>query len=138
MTIPVTLFLLLSPLMVEAASGRKAINDVNVLLPFSREVRVRYTLEAFGGCYFWQSSNPAVISVQGAEGAACSDRVVLQTEAREPHDKIVWILATDATTKEIIRVESRLEQIARIEIITKLRTVEVGDFASLQLMGFDA
>lgn len=41
-------------------------------------------------------------------------------------------------TKESIKVESRVAPIVRIEIATKLRSIDVGGYEELQIRGFDS
>lgn len=114
----------------------RSINEVNVLLPFSRETKVEYELTTSGGCYTWRSTLPQVISVSGGS-EECSESAKLRVETVEPDDRVVWIMATDKSTGAEVRVEARVEQLVRIEILTKLRTIEVGDLATLELIGFD-
>lgn len=40
-------------------------------------------------------------------------------------------------TNDVLRVESRVAKIHRVEILTKLRTIDVGDVEILEVLGYD-
>jgi len=40
-------------------------------------------------------------------------------------------------THDIFKCESRVAKVARIEILTKLRTIDVGNVETLQVLGYD-
>jgi hypothetical protein len=41
-------------------------------------------------------------------------------------------------TKDILKVESRIAQVSRIDILSKFRTIDVGDIQYFEIIGYDS
>lgn len=51
---------------------------------------------------------------------------------------MIWITAKDANTGRVLSCEVRLATIKKLEILTKQKTVLVGDYETLELLGYDS
>lgn len=123
----------------------KKINNVNLLLPSlmdNNENRsIQYALQAFNGCYEWSSSQPNYLSVEGkpdSDNPSCQSTAIVTLFANKYYNNVIWITARDKETYDVLKVESRIASIARIEILTKLRTIDVGDIQVLEVLGYDS
>ncbi|EGR28647.1 nucleoporin 210, putative, partial [Ichthyophthirius multifiliis] len=124
--------------------NHKKVNKLNVLLPqIFQDLEQRapqYNLEAINGCYKWKSSNPKALVVYGIndqENPNCQSKAVVKLNTVEPFDNIIWIEVTDKNTEDVIKVESKIAKVHKIEILTKLRTVNVQDLSVLEIIGYD-
>lgn len=48
-----------------------------------------------------------------------------------------YLLLRDLDTQDVLKIEARMSKIYKLEILTKFRTIEVGDTQMLQVQGFD-
>jgi hypothetical protein len=129
-------------LMVYTLDNSRKISTLNLLLPVSSETRVEYIIEAFNGCYRFSSSDPTIFSVTsldsfGSDTKGCSNRAKVRVETDIPYRVITWITATEENTGIILRCEARVAVINRLDVITRLRTIDVGNLETVEVMGFD-
>lgn len=124
--------------------NQKKVNKLNLLLPeLYEELEERapqYLLEASNGCYGWASTRPDFLAVNGIKDTnnpRCESQALVKLNSVRPYDNIIWITANDKDTGDVIRVESKIAKIRKIEILTKLRTVDVGDLSVLEIIGYD-
>ena len=123
------------------ASGKQNINILNLLLPLSSHIQVEYPLQAFNGCYSWRSSNPDIISINPIADADpqfdCFNTAMARVETKKAFNGTIWLMATDKDTGNTIKCEARVAYINRVEILTRLRTVYVEDFETLEIIAYD-
>jgi len=143
--------------------GVKKINNLNLLFPLiyeNLEARsVEYSLIAYNGCYEWQSSRPEYLQIRTPSLPidACQSQATVALFSNKPYDNIIWITAKDRgifeilflnefmfffsfhyeESGDILKVESKISKIHKIEILTKLRTIDVGDVQVLEVLGYD-
>ena len=119
----------------------KTINPLNLLLPVSSQTKVEFVIQAYNGCYKFSSSDPDIISVTAIPSEnytqGCSNKAIARVEVSYPVRSIVWLIAEEESTGTILRCESRVAEINRIEILTRLRSIDVGVFESVEVAGFD-
>lgn len=117
------------------------ISVLNLLMPYSKEVQMEHPIRAFNGCYKWSSKVPKtleVTSLPGEEGMKCQNSAMVQVGPRNDFDGIVWLTAQDVETDELLKCEARVRKIHRLEILTKFKTLDVGDFEQVELIGYDS
>lgn len=136
--------LLVSVTAQKTVDNQKKVNKLNLLLPeLYEDLEVRapqYLLEASNGCYSWSSSRPDFLSINGyndEENPRCESTALVKLNNVRPYDNIIWISVTDKDTGDIMRVESKIAKVQKIEILTKLRTIDVGDLSVLEIIGYD-
>ena len=115
------------------------ISKLNLLLPLSKTTQITYNLKAYNGCYKWSSSNPKIFSLTPykTDKAGCVSEITVKVETLEEYENIVWISAEDLRTNEILNCEARVAPLKKLEIVTKQKSILVGDFETLELMGYD-
>lgn len=89
-------------------------------------------MEASNGCYSWSSQRPDFLSIQGFRdetNSNCESKALVKLCNTKPHDNIIWIQVIDKDTGDVMRVESKIAKVQKIEILTKLRTIDVGDLS---------
>ena len=140
-SLAITLLLLTLIVSISADQELKTISPLNLLLPASSDTKVEFPIEAFNGCYRFSSSDPSVISVTPiyAEGGSleCTSRAIARVEVNKAVRSIVWLTAEEESTGTVLRCESRVAEITRVEILTRLRTFDVGVFETIEVVGFD-
>lgn len=121
------------------------INTVNLLLPSpgdgSLNNFIGHTLEAYNGCFEWRSSHPEILTVEpiaDSGNARCASKAFVMVAAPHEYSNTVWITARDKDTGSEVKVESRVADLKRIEILTKIRNVHIENFEILELIGYDA
>ena len=150
--ITVVLASLISP--ENSAYSLRNINVLNLLLPYSNEVKMKYVVQAFNGCYKWTSKFPETLQIgnlsekarkeyltgsdlEDSVKAKCQNAVMISVGKRNDYDGIVWLTATDLETEEILKCEAKVKPITRLQILTKFRTLDVGDHEQVELIAFD-
>lgn len=123
----------------------KNINTLNLLQPTIQDSNdqraIKYKLQAFNGCYKWRSSNPTVIQIEqipNEDDKNCSDIAYVSGVNNKSYPGVIWITATDIETGDVLKCEARVAVINRIEILTKLRTIDVGNFEELEILAYDS
>ena len=124
-------------------ASNRHISSLNLLLPVSKSTNVVYELEAFNGCYDWTSSNSEVLSVRNVQthtesNVPCYNKAVVRVESSVVHPGVIWLIAKDRLSGHMLKCESKVALVHRIEILTRLRTIYVDDFETLELIGYDA
>jgi len=98
-------------------------------------------MTASHGCYSWKSSEESIISINyppNKNKEVCHSEVMLQLKPMKTFSDIIWIKATDKTTKDILKCETQISAIQFIEITTELSgIVDVGNFRVLKAVGKD-
>ena len=116
------------------------ISVLNILMPFSNEAEMRYPIQAFNGCYEWSSKVPATVEVIPTQESAdlkCQNSAIVRVGPKKDFDGIIWLTAKDVETEELLKCEARVKKIVRLEILTKFKTLDVGDFEQVELIGYD-
>lgn len=138
----------------QSAYSLRNINVLNLLMPFSNEVQMKYMIQAYNGCYNWNSKFPETIRIRPLTSqekqevaalsdskdhvrASCENAAMVSVGKRNDYDGIVWLTATDVETKEILKCEAKVKPIRRLQILTKFRTLDVGDHEQVELIAFD-
>lgn len=88
-------FLLLFLLLTVSIS--KKLNEINLLFPLPPDVKERnipYILEAFDGCYEFESSKPEIISVV-SEKENCVTKTMVSLVKSISYDGSIWIFARE-------------------------------------------
>lgn len=66
----------------------------------------------------------------------CESSAIIKLNTNQLYSGIIWIQAIDKgnlyrlyilDTKDVLKVESRIAKVHRIEILSKFRTIDVGD-----------
>uniref|UniRef100_A0A8B9CLY4 Nucleoporin 210 like n=1 Tax=Anser brachyrhynchus TaxID=132585 RepID=A0A8B9CLY4_9AVES len=98
----------------------------DVLLPFSRELRVPFVLEAEGGCYSWYSTHNDIVTVESIyeNGTTCYQKALLSARSSQA-TKIICFIAT--VTGHLLRCDVIVDVINSIEIISRTREIYVED-----------
>ena len=137
-----------------SAYSLRNINVLNLLLPYSNEVKMKYVVQAFNGCYKWTSKFPETLQIgqldpetrkqylsgsdlEDSVKAKCQNAVMVSVGKRNNYDGIVWLTATDLETEQILKCEAKVKPITRLQILTKFRTLDVGDHEQVELIAFD-
>ncbi|NXC49303.1 P210L protein, partial [Penelope pileata] len=105
------------------------LNVPKVLLPFSRELRVPFVLEAEGGCYSWYSTHHNVVKVESLyeNGTGCSRRAVLSPQSSQATKLSSIVAAEERVTGHTLRCDVIVDVISSIEIISRTREIYVED-----------
>ncbi|XP_071407089.1 nuclear pore membrane glycoprotein 210 isoform X2 [Pithys albifrons albifrons] len=136
--LPPPLLLLLPPLLLHLAASSK-LNTPRVLLPFTRDTRVNFTLQASEGCYRWSSSQPEVVSVEPLEQDECSQRALVQAQSLQPTRLTSIIFAEDTRTGQVLRCEAIVDIIHGIQIVSTTRELYLEHSPlQLQIVAVDA
>ncbi|KAL4472934.1 hypothetical protein ABPG72_007811 [Tetrahymena utriculariae] len=129
---------------IKAVDNQKKVNKLNLLLPeLYEDLEIRapqFLLEASNGCYTWSSSRPDFLQINGISdeiNPVCESTALVKLNNIRPYDNIIWISVTDKDTGDVMRVESKIAKVQKIEILTKLRTIDVGDLSVLEIIGYD-
>lgn len=86
------------------ASNSKKLNEINLLFPLPPDVKDRnipYILEAFDGCYEFESSKPDIISVV-SEKENCVTKTIVSLIKSVAYDGSIWIYAREKGNKQIL------------------------------------
>lgn len=121
------------------------LNTLNVLMPPLPDTgnwrEVNYELEAYQGCFEWKADFKNLLTLddhlseEGNEN--CHNKATLNILSKISISNILWITAFDKITGQTIKVETRISQIAKVEILTKHRTIDIGDTQVIEIIGFD-
>lgn len=124
---------------------RRQISQINLLLPILGAIQpdreVSYVLEATEGCYEWRSSRPDLLTIEelpdeGQEG--CSSKAKVRVQAQDEAKNTILVTAEDKDDHEVLKCEARIARIERLDILTRVRTIDVGDSETLELIGYDS
>uniref|UniRef100_A0A8B9T0Q4 Nuclear pore membrane glycoprotein 210-like n=1 Tax=Anas platyrhynchos TaxID=8839 RepID=A0A8B9T0Q4_ANAPL len=102
------------------------LNVPKVLLPFSRELRVPFVLEAEGGCYSWYSTHNDIVTVESIyeNGSICSQKALLSARSSQATK---FICSIASVTGHLLRCDVIVDLIHSIEIISRTREIYVED-----------
>ena len=138
------LLLTITILLVQTSSHLtdRTIDTLNLLLPLSPEIHTSYPLAASNGCYQWTSSNPNIISLTphktgSQHNTDCFNSATAKVETSTAFGGAVWLMAKDRLTGHLLKCEARVAHINRLGILTRLRTIYVEDFETLEVVGYD-
>lgn len=133
-----------------SSKGARNINHLNLLLPALGKTsgrHIEHHLEAFNGCYEWSSSHPEILEVvEVAESGpdSCHSKATVRVKAEHEYSNTVWITARDKRSLrpypdsgDVLKCESRVAEIKRIEILTKLRVIDVDNYEVFELIAYD-
>lgn len=138
----------------------KKINEMNLLLPHilsSNELPIiQYKLTAYNGCYEWFSSNSNILKIEGIpdiSNSRCQSNALISIVNSKPIKQGLWISAKDKgklflfnffylfsffiETGDVLKIEAKIAEISRLDIITKARTIDVGEMQVLDIIGYD-
>lgn len=68
----------------------------------------------------------------------CASKAKVIVKAKDESPNIVWIQAVDKETKKVLKCESKVARLSKIQIHTKMRTIDVGDYETLDILGYDS
>ncbi|XP_071883973.1 nuclear pore membrane glycoprotein 210-like [Anas platyrhynchos] len=105
------------------------LNVPKVLLPFSRELRVPFVLEAEGGCYSWYSTHNDIVTVESIyeNGSICSQKALLSARSSQATKLSGVVIAEESVTGHLLRCDVIVDLINSIEIISRTREIYVED-----------
>ncbi|NXA43132.1 P210L protein, partial [Eudromia elegans] len=105
------------------------LNVPKVLLPFSRELRVPFVLEAEGGCYSWYSTHHDIVSVEPVYGNStiCSQKALLSAQSSQATKLSSVVVAEERVTGHLLRCDVIVDVIDSIEIVSRTREIYVED-----------
>ncbi|KAI6072959.1 Nuclear pore membrane glycoprotein 210-like protein [Aix galericulata] len=105
------------------------LNVPKVLLPFSRELRVPFVLEAEGGCYSWYSTHNDIVTVESIyeNGSICSQKALLSARSSQATKLSSVVIAEESVTGHLLRCDVIVDLINGIEIISRTREIYVED-----------
>ncbi|NXK46489.1 P210L protein, partial [Chauna torquata] len=105
------------------------LNVPKVLLPFSRELRVSFVLEAEGGCYSWYSTRYDIVTVESIyeNGTICSQKALLSARSSQAIKLSSVVIAEEHVTGHLLRCDVIVNVIDSIEIISRTREIYVED-----------
>ncbi|XP_068518769.1 nuclear pore membrane glycoprotein 210-like [Anas acuta] len=105
------------------------LNVPKVLLPFSRELRVPFVLEAEGGCYSWYSTHNDIVTVESIyeNGSICSQKALLSARSSQATKLSGVVIAEESVTGHLLRCDVIVDLINGIEIISRTREIYVED-----------
>ncbi|XP_031462245.1 nuclear pore membrane glycoprotein 210-like isoform X2 [Phasianus colchicus] len=105
------------------------LNVPKVLLPFSREMRVSFVLEAEGGCYSWRSTHDSVVTAEPfyENGSACSQKALLSARSTQPTKLSSAVIAEEHVTGHALRCDVMVDVVNTIEILSRTREIYVED-----------
>ncbi|XP_021232281.1 nuclear pore membrane glycoprotein 210-like isoform X2 [Numida meleagris] len=121
--------LLALSLLVVVPSCAFKLNVPKVLLPFSREMRVPFVLEAEGGCYSWHSMHYNVVTAEPfyENGTTCSQKALLSAQSAQPAKLSSAVIAEERVTGHTLRCDVIVDVIDSIEILSRTREIYVED-----------
>ena len=93
------------------------IGERSVLLPvdYGASHRVQHLMEAYGGCYLWNTNQPSVLNVQGIRtDHECEGRALIEVQKEGAFSGPLSVSATDKETGEVIKAVVRLARLHRI------------------------
>uniref|UniRef100_A0A8B9DP18 Nucleoporin 210 like n=1 Tax=Anser cygnoides TaxID=8845 RepID=A0A8B9DP18_ANSCY len=104
------------------------LNVPKVLLPFSRELRVPFVLEAEAGCYSWYSTHNDVVTVESIyeNGTTCYQKALLSARSSQA-TKLSSVVIAEELTGHLLRCDVIVDVINSIEIISRTREIYVED-----------
>nr|XP_047905222.1 nuclear pore membrane glycoprotein 210-like isoform X6 [Anser cygnoides] len=105
------------------------LNVPKVLLPFSRELRVPFVLEAEAGCYSWYSTHNDVVTVESIyeNGTTCYQKALLSARSSQATKLSSVVIAEERVTGHLLRCDVIVDVINSIEIISRTREIYVED-----------
>uniref|UniRef100_A0A8B9IA61 Nucleoporin 210 like n=1 Tax=Anser brachyrhynchus TaxID=132585 RepID=A0A8B9IA61_9AVES len=105
------------------------LNVPKVLLPFSRELRVPFVLEAEGGCYSWYSTHNDIVTVESIyeNGTTCYQKALLSARSSQATKLSSVVIAEERVTGHLLRCDVIVDVINSIEIISRTREIYVED-----------
>ncbi|XP_040395136.1 nuclear pore membrane glycoprotein 210-like isoform X5 [Cygnus olor] len=105
------------------------LNVPKALLPFSRELRVPFVLEAEGGCYSWYSTHNDIVTVESIyeNGTICSQKALLSARSSQATKLSSVVIAEERVTGHLLRCDVIVDVINSIEIISRTREIYVED-----------
>jgi nuclear pore complex protein Nup210 len=150
-----------------SALAKQKISEVYALLPQTQHIpgtrTVRFTLQAYDGCYRWTTSDSKVVSIQPSPGGVllldesgehpsirsafegevrdqtCFPSVVLEPVAKVESPPITLISAVDFSNPQSeLKCEVKVGRIARLEILSSVRSFRVQDYLRLTAQAFDS
>ena len=152
-----TVFLALGSL-----GAKPKISDVYLLLPQTLNApdarHVKYTIQAFEGCYKWVSANSKVVAVtplasekftfdqdcqnpslvREYQGLECYPGALIEPVATVDHPPITLVTAVDQTNRgDSLKCEVKVGRISRLEILTTVKSFRVLDHQKLYAQAFD-
>ncbi|XP_025936693.1 nuclear pore membrane glycoprotein 210-like [Apteryx rowi] len=112
-----------------AAAHAFKLNVPKVLLPFSRELRVPFVLEAEGGCYSWYSTHYDIVTVEPIyeNSTTCSQKALLSARSSQATKLSSIVIAEERATGHLLRCDVIVDVIDSIEIISRTREIYVED-----------
>ncbi|NXE57620.1 P210L protein, partial [Casuarius casuarius] len=112
-----------------AAAHAFKLNVPKVLLPFSRELRVPFVLEAEGGCYSWYSTHYDIVTVEPIyeNSTTCSQKALLSAQSSQAIKLSSVVIAEERVTGHLLRCDVIVDVIDSIEIISRTREIYVED-----------
>ncbi|XP_067395378.1 nuclear pore membrane glycoprotein 210-like [Emydura macquarii macquarii] len=122
--------LLLLPFLLQLGPARPfKLNVPKVLLPFSRELRVPFVLEAEGGCYAWYSTRHDTVTIEPIyeNVTTCSQKALLSTQSTQATKLSSVVIAEELVTGHLLRCDIIVDMINSIEIISRTREIYVED-----------
>nr|XP_056709486.1 nuclear pore membrane glycoprotein 210-like [Euleptes europaea] len=110
-------------------AGAYKLNAPKVLLPFSHETRVTFTLGAEGGCYSWYSTRHDTVTIEPVyeNGTGCSRRALLTTYSTQATKLASVVIAEEIVTGHLLRCDVIVDLIDHVEIISRTREIYVED-----------
>lgn len=125
----------------------RRVDPPKLLLPHSSQGQVQFSIRALNGCYKWASSFPETLRVESPEepspspsspqDSECRNEATAVVGSRNDFDGTAWLTATDVRTGQILRCEGKVKRLARVKMMTQLRTLYNGDETKVELYGFD-
>ena len=149
-------------LAIGSLGAKPKISDVYLLLPQTLNApdarHVKYTIQAFEGCYKWVSANSKVVAVtpltserftfdqdcqnpslvREYQGLECYPGALIEPVATVDHPPITLVTAIDQTNRgESLKCEVKVGRISRLEILTTVKSFRVLDHQKLYAQAFD-
>ena len=93
---------------------------------------------AFSDCR--STSHPSIISLEQYEDehdANCHSLVTVTVAVVGPYDDPVWVIARDLFTEALLKCEVRLAEIHRLFVVTRQKSLEVGEEIALTAVAHD-
>lgn len=149
-------------LAIGSQGAKRKISDVYLLLPQTLNSpnarHVKYTIQAYEGCYKWTTANSKVVAVtqltsecfsfdsdcqnpalvREFQGLECYPGALLEPVAVVEHPPITLITAIDQTSRgESLKCEVKVGRISRLEILTTVKSFRVLDNQKLYAQAYD-
>ena len=149
-------------LLTGSLGAKRKISDVYLLLPQTLHApnarHVKYTIQAYEGCYRWTTANSKVVAltelssdsfsfdpdcqnpslVREFQGLECYPGALLEPVAVVEHPPVTLISALDQTSRgETLKCEVKVGRITRLEILTTVKSFRVLDNQRLYAQAFD-